>query len=153
MWSFDGTGWTDMKVDAASTPGMRYSTTYTIDPRTGHLLLFGGLYYTKDTSAAITVESQRYVNDLWEWNGTKWTKITQTNAPDNRENSGFTYDSATNRMVLFGGYNGRYFGDVWLLDTAKATWQPLFQTNAGNRRRTGPITQVPGSGNIKANLQ
>ena len=44
------------------------------------------------------------------------------------------------------------FGDLWLLDTATATWQPLFQTNAGNRRRTGPITQVPGPGSVNSYL-
>ena len=153
MWSFDGTGWTDMKVDPASTPGMRYSTSSTIDPRTGHLLLFGGLYYTKDTSGSTTVETQRYVNDLWDWNGSKWTQVGQSNTPDTRENSGFTFDPSTNRMVLFGGYNGRYFGDLWLLDSTTGAWQPLLQANSGSRRRTGPIVQIPAPGGMHANLE
>ena len=144
MWSFDGTGWTNMKVDAANTPGMRYSTSYSVDPRTGHLLVFGGLLYTKDSSTG--VETQKFVNDLWDWDGAKWTKISATGSPDARENSGFTYDPALDRMVLFGGYGAHYFGDLWLFDTASKSWQTIMESPSGNRRRTAPTPQLPTGG-------
>lgn len=144
MWSFDGTGWTDMKVDPASTPGMRYSTTYGVDPRNGHMLVFGGLLYTKDSA---NVETQAYVNDLWDWNGSKWTKLTTPLSPEVRENGGLTYDAQSNRMLLFGGYGGHYFGDVWQFDSTTTTWQPLMRSETGgSRRRTAPTPQLPGGG-------
>jgi len=143
MWSFDGTGWTNMKVDAASTPGMRYSTTYSVDPRSGHLLLFGGLLYTKDSAG---VENQKFVNDMWEWDGAKWSKITTSFAPEARENSGFTYDPLLDRMVLFGGYAARYLGDLWLFDTTTKSWQLLMESTSAGRRRTAPTPQLPTSG-------
>lgn len=146
MWSFDGNGWTDMKVDPATTPGMRYSTTYSVDPRTGHLLVFGGILYTKDSA---DLETQAYVNDLWDWNGTKWTKLSTSISPEVRENGGLTFDTLTNRMLLFGGYAGHYFGDTWQFDTATTTWQPLLRAETGaSRRRTAPTPVLPGSGSV-----
>lgn len=144
MWSFDGTGWTDMKVAASNTPGMRYSTSYSVDPNTGHLFVFGGLLYTKDSSTG--VETQTYVNDIWEWDGAKWTKLSPAVSPEVRENSGFTYDPLIGRMVLFGGYAARYFGDLWLFDTTSKSWQSLMESPGGGRRRTAPTPQLPGSG-------
>ncbi len=132
MWSFDGSGWTDMKVDPATTPGMRYAATSTIDPRNGHLLLYGGLVYTKDAKG---VESQFYTKDLWEWNGAKWTLLSADNAPGIRENAAFVYDPASDRMRFFGGFAGRYFGDQWLYDTKTAQWQALNESFTSPRRR------------------
>jgi Galactose oxidase, central domain len=144
MWSFDGTGWTNMKVDAANTPGMRYSTSYAIDPNTGHLFVFGGLLYTKDSSTG--VETQKYVNDIWEWDGAKWTKLSPAVSPEARENSGFTYDPLLGRMVLFGGFAAHYYGDLWLFDTTTKSWQSLMESPGSGRRRTAPTPQLPGSG-------
>jgi hypothetical protein len=78
------------------------------------------------------------VNDLWDWNGTKWTKLATATSPDGRENSGLAYDALTNRMLLFGGYAGHYFGDIWQYDTATNSWQPLLRAEtsaAGGERR------------------
>src|SRR5439155_14691936 len=47
MWTFDGTGWT--QLTPASTPGPRYGAQVTIDPHTNKVLLFGGMRV--DTSA------------------------------------------------------------------------------------------------------
>jgi len=132
-----------MKVVPANTPGTRYSTTYSVDPRTGHLLLFGGFLYNKD---AANVETQVYVNDLWDWDGAKWTKLSPPAGPAARENSGFTYDPLYDRMVLFGGYGARYFGDFWFYDTTTTSWQNLVDSPSSNRRRTGPAFQTPPAG-------
>jgi N-acetylneuraminic acid mutarotase len=123
---------------------MRYSTSYAIDPNTGHLFVFGGLLYTKDSSTSL--ETQKYVNDIWEWDGAKWTKLSPAVSPEARENSGFTYDPLVGRMVLFGGYAARYFGDLWLFDTTTKSWQSLMESPSSGRRRTAPTPQLPGSG-------
>ena len=150
MWTFDGTGWTKMKIEPTATPGMRYGMSTAVDPRNGHLLLFGGLVYTKDAN---DIESQFYTNDMWEWDGAKWTKLTTTAAPEIRENSGFVYDPVRDRMVLFGGYGGHYYGDLWLFDTTKSAWQNLFEAPSGNRRRPAPTPQPPAGGSVIAQQQ
>jgi hypothetical protein len=145
MWSFDGSGWTEMKN--VTTPGQRYSATFAVDPRDGHLLLFGGLLYELNG----TVEKQTYLNDMWEWDGAKWTKLTTTNTPTPRENSGFTYDPVTDRMVLFGGFRANYFGDFWSFDKKSGAWQQQLAVTTGTRRR--PAIRLPpgaGGGNVTA---
>jgi len=132
MWTFDGNGWTDMKIDPAKTPGMRYGAASAIDPRNGHLLLYGGLVYTKDDKG---VESQFYSKDLWEWNGSTWTLLSADNAPGIRENATLTYDPSTSSFLLFGGFAARYFGDQWLYDTKTGHWQPINQSSTGAPRR------------------
>ncbi len=132
MWTFDGNGWTDMKIDPAKTPGMRYAAASAIDPRTGHLLLYGGIIYTKDDKGT---EAQFYGKDLWDWNGSKWTLVSADNAPGIRENASLSYDPRSDRMLLFGGFAAQYFGDQWLYDTKTSRWQPVNQASGGPRRR------------------
>ena len=55
------------------------------------------------------------------------TKLATATSPEARENSGLAYDALTNRMLLFGGYAGHYFGDIWQYDTATNSWQPLLR--------------------------
>jgi hypothetical protein len=132
MWAFDGSGWTELHPSA--TPGQRYSTTYAVDPRDGHVLLFGGILYNKDEKTE--VETQRYMNDLWEWDGANWKQLQATNPPA-RENASLVFNPLTNKFVMFGGYAARYFGDVWTLDRDTLTWQTRLESPTGARRRAG----------------
>jgi hypothetical protein len=120
MWAFDGTGWTELKPTAL--PGTRYGASVGVDPRNGHALLFGGLQVT----GVEPTQVQSYANDTWEWDGANWTQLTTNGAPDARENAGFAFDPSRNEMVLFGGYGGHYFSDVWTLNGT--TWRPFTDT-------------------------
>jgi hypothetical protein len=128
MWSFDGTGWTDMKITA--TPGPRYGASVAVDPRNNHAFLFGGLVVKTDG----TVQTQEYSKDTWEWDGAAWKQLTPANAPFVRENAGFEFDPGRNELVLFGGYAGRYLSDVWAFDGT--TWKVRGQAPS-QRRRAG----------------
>lgn len=129
MWSFDGTGWTDMKITA--TPGSRYGAQSAIDPRTGHLVLFGGLRL--DTDAA-GVQKQLYVNDTWEWDGSAWKQIATATAPPARENGRIAWDPSRNELTLFGGWGGFLYADLWHYDGT--TWS-VFAEAPRRRRGTG----------------
>src|SRR5207249_2125423 len=107
MWSFDGTGWTQIK-NVATVPTPRYGAQTAVDPRTGKVLLFGGLVL----EVLGATQSQVYGGDLWSWDGTTWTKLAQNGNPPPRENGGLTYDPASNQMLLFAGYSGFYFSDL-----------------------------------------
>jgi hypothetical protein len=126
MWSFDGTGWTQIKPDV--TPGMRYGAQVAVDPRTNHTILFGGIRV--DTDAAKN-QVQVYANDTWEWDGTTWKKVNSTKTPPQRENGGFAFDPIRNELVLFGGYSGFYLSDVWTFTNGQ--WSQVTETL--NRRR------------------
>ena len=131
MYSFDGNGWTKMNV--TTTPGERFGSQYTIDPRTGKLILFGGLR-SEITDPKNNIRRQFYDNDTWQWDGaaSSWTRINTPNAPTARENGMLAFDPARNEIVLFGGYAGFYFSDTWTFNGV--TWTPR-PDPAGNRRR------------------
>lgn len=117
MWSFDGNGWTQMK-NVQNPPPARYGAQVAIDPRSGQVLLFGGLVL--QVSGA--TQNQVYSNDLWSWNGSSWTQVAQNGTvPPPRENGALAYDPSTNQMILFAGFSGFYLSDLWMLD-AKNTW-------------------------------
>ena len=128
MWSFDGTGWTDMKI--VNTPGPRYGAQVVVDPRNNHVYLFGGISIRTDG----TVQNQVYKDDTWEWDGAAWTEITTANSPDARENGAFEYDPGRDELVLFGGYAGHYLSDVWVFDGQNWTVRPQAPPQ---RRRAG----------------
>ncbi|MBV8516609.1 MAG: hypothetical protein JO197_04320 [Acidobacteria bacterium] len=135
MWEFNGSGWT--KINTTSTPGMRFGAQLTVDPRNGKVLLFGGL-----VSEVLSESSSRqsFANDTWQWDGSAstWTKLEPANAPSPRENGAMAYDPVANELVLFGGYAGFYFSDVWAWDGNN--WKP--HTDGGRRRPSGGISGV-----------
>lgn len=110
MWSFNGTTFT--AVTPATNPGARYGTSVAVAPArtvngTQHparVLMFGG-----------KSGEEKYLNELWEWTGTNWVKVETTNAPPARMNATFVYDEKNDRFLLYGGWGGRTFGDLWQL--------------------------------------
>jgi hypothetical protein len=134
MWTFDGSGWTQLKP-SNGTPGARYGAPMTVDPRTGHVIVFGGMR----TDAAPPVppstlpgQVQLYANDQWEWDGTNWTKVVTDGVPPARENAGLAYDPTLNVFVMYGGWAGRYLSDLWTLNGN--VWRPRAEPT-GSRRR------------------
>lgn len=145
MWSFNGSGWT--KLTVTTNPGERLGAQYAVDPNSGKLLLFGGLKAELTDPAKETSRRQFYDNETWEWNGSSntWTKLSPANVPPARQNGRLTYDPSTNRLVLFGGYAGLFFSDVWYW--TGSNWAVLPDVGSGRRRPSGPVPpQTPGSG-------
>lgn len=117
MWSFDpASGWSEIKN--VTTPGARYGAQAAIDPTNNHLVLFGGLRLEVNGVA----QTQVYANDMWEWDGAKWTEIKPSAVPPARENAALEFDPVSNRLVLFGGWNGHFMSDLWEYDRAANRW-------------------------------
>lgn len=137
MWTFDGNGWSQLKP-AGGTPGMRYGAQAAVDPRTNHAILFGGLRVEEIAAvppSTIPTQIQRYSDDTWEWDGTKWTRLTTDGVPPARENGGLAFDPSLNVMVMYGGWGGHYLSDMWTL--TGTTWRARPESNGARRRATG----------------
>lgn len=127
MWSFDGTGWT--AIVPTTTPGMRYGAGTAIDPKTSHAVIFGGIRV--DTDSSTLIQTQVYANDMWDWDGTNWTKVNTAVVPPARENAGLALDPLRNQLVMFGGYSGFYLSDLWTF--GNGNWTQVNEVL--NRRR------------------
>jgi hypothetical protein len=138
MWTFDGNGWTVLKP-SGGTPGMRYGAQTAIDPRSNHVLLFGGLRV--DTvppvpPSTVSDQVQVYANDMWEWNGSAWAQVRTENVPPARENGRIAFDATRNEMVMFAGYAGHFLSDLWSYNPTN--WQVRILDPIGPRRRVAP---------------
>jgi len=145
-------------ADAANVPGARQGAV-TWKDSSGHFWLFGGV----DGGGT----GNRF-NDLWRWDGTKWTWMSGSNAA----NQGGTYSDPTpannvpgarshavswidssGNFWLFGGYGYDsggslgYLNDLWKWDGTNWTW--VSGSNTRNQNGTysdpTPANNVPGS--------
>lgn len=135
MWAFDGSGWT--KLNPSTTPGERFGAPVVRNPETNKVYLFGGLYVEKEGDVA---RRQYFANDMWEWDGTNWTKVELapgSPVPQGRQNAGFAFDAQTHELVLFGGYNGFYLSDIWAFDPVAKRWTPREDIITSRRRASG----------------
>ena len=92
-------------------PIQRRYPSIAFDSKSNTMLVFGGQSTTDNL----------YKQDIWEWSGTGSTLDEQDHGRDEAQGryaAGMTYDSARDRLWLFGGYGASgYYDDLW-------TWDP-----------------------------
>lgn len=79
------------------------------DEHTGQMLMFGGC-------TAYDVSPVTCYHDLWQWNGTTWKVVPESEYPGARGLAAVAYDPTTEQLLLFGGANGTGDGsssDTW----------------------------------------
>ncbi len=98
----------------AWSPHARTGAGMAYDGARGRSVLFGGMYW--DPAAA------HYLSDTWVWDGAAWVEKTPPTSPPARAPGAMAYDSARDRVVLFGGQNaaGGPYRDTWEWDGS--TW-------------------------------
>jgi hypothetical protein len=119
VWALSLSGvpaWTQL-TPSGTAPTGRANQTAIYDPVRDLMVVFGGLDGT-------------YRNDVWtlSLSGTPtWTNLTPSgSAPTERSDHSAIYDSARDRMVVFGGTNGFFLGDVWTLSlSGTPAWTSL----------------------------
>lgn len=154
LWRYDGVDWTWVSGDSglnspgvygtlgssspSSKPGARQDPVTWVDG-SGNLWMFGGWGYGE--SGAI----QGYLNDLWRYDGSRWTWIAGSklinangvygtlgsasgaNVPGSRFESVQWVDAGDN-LMLFGGFGYDesgpigYMNDLWRFDGSNWTW-------------------------------
>lgn len=100
------------------------------------IILFGGEgEWTQETGSAI-------LGDTWEWDGEQWMQINPILSPSPRRCHAMTYNTATNRVILFGGVdeNDRMLNDMWEWDGIN--WTLVANTGPDPRFITGMVYDV-----------
>ena len=110
-WEWDGKNWTQIK--SLSSPSARWSAAMAYDTTRRRIVLFGG----------DKIDGHTRLADTWKWDGRNWTLLKSVSSPTRRSHHTMAYDSARQRTVLFGGYDGvlNIRGDTWEWDGAELT--------------------------------
>lgn len=133
-WRFDPAQrrWQDVTV-ASPQPGERCLHAAAYDARRRRMIMFGG----QRGSAAL--------DDAWALDlaTDRWSPLAPAPATGGRKFPAVTYDSATDRFLLFGGEatDGTRGGDLWALSLADDEWSLLADTDlsSGPAGRDGAV--------------
>ncbi len=113
-WTWSGSDWAVTASALLLSPPERAYHAMTYDARRGRAVLFGGW----DSNA-----STPYADDTWVDDANGWSRASVGGQqPPRRSDHALAYDSARDRVVLFGGYvpGTGSVGDTWELDGT--TW-------------------------------
>lgn len=112
-WTWTGKNW---RLVSTKGPAPRTFASMAYDSFRKRVVLFGGnrVLFGK------TPSDNHFLDDTWEWDGTRWT-LMNVPGPPARAEAAMTYDSKRGRMVLFGGYTRsdqerQFLGDTWEWD-------------------------------------
>ena len=81
-WAWDGARWTTL-ADAASSPGPRHAHGMGWDAARGKVVLFGGVFASRDTTIP-PAERERALCDSWWLEGATWTRAADADCPIDR---------------------------------------------------------------------
>ncbi|MFW9981517.1 MAG: Kelch repeat-containing protein, partial [Candidatus Thorarchaeota archaeon] len=118
-WSYDpGTNvWTQMSPAIA--PPNRFTHKMAYDSESDRVILFGGY------NGGIASQLTSYFGDTWayDFNSDTWENVTPTTSPSVRGVPSLTYDSESDRVILFGGsMGGTAYAETWAFDYNSMTW-------------------------------
>lgn len=84
------------------------------------IFMFGGWFNNSQGQVG------RY-SDTWIYflGNRTWTELRASVAPPARSDAAAAYDPDQNVVLMYGGYNGSYFSDLWLFNISSLTWQIL----------------------------
>ena len=118
QWEWDGTTWSALTPSAAPLPRTRVQ--FASDGE--RLLMFGGRTVIGD-------EVARY-DELWQWDGATWSSTSPAFRPSPRDEIGFAFDGARDRLVLIGGLTPFPNEEVWEWDGS--VWLSAGYRQCGN---------------------
>ncbi|MFW9793857.1 MAG: kelch repeat-containing protein [Candidatus Thorarchaeota archaeon] len=134
-WSYDynTNTWTNMSPPVS--PPVRTTTEIVYDVESDIIILFGG--HTTNVFGA-----NHHYNDTWAYdiNTNTWTEMNPSVAPQARRWHSITYDSESDRVILFGGINGTFnrLNDTWTYDYNANTWS-MMNPDEGPSSRAGSV--------------
>lgn len=108
-WIWEGDRWFQPDLDLQ--PSVRIDPELVYDPRSGHIILFGGGH--EDDEKLL---GTYWLNDTWLFDGETWTQLQILAAPLSRYRGISFYDKVRQSIVIYGGEkDGRIYDDMWEL--------------------------------------
>jgi N-acetylneuraminic acid mutarotase len=144
-WAYDPAAntWTELKPSGALPPA-RSAHAMAYDSSRGLITVFGGV-----------LDSAPDATDTWAYDSAAnaWTELKPSGTlPQGRYGSSMAYDSSTDRVIMFGGFNGtlsEWFGDTWAYDSVTNTWTELRPAGEAPAARQYPsLVYVPPTGQV-----
>ena len=134
LWKFNGTSWSQVtNTDRGLGIPIGRSAAVAWTDNAGNAYVFGG-----NNGAS-------YLNDLWKFNGTSWSPVTNAGTPPSVRSLAVAWTDNAGNAYVFGGYNnGNYLNDLWRFN---GTWSEV--TNAGTPPsvRNGTVAWTDNVGN------
>jgi hypothetical protein len=114
-WLWNGSRW--LQRFPATIPPPRAVHSMAWDSTRNRVVMFGGRQSPVEPQLAPV-----FLNDTWVYDNVNWTRIESVENPVVRQTAGIAYDSARDRVILYGGnvlaaddtFTGRY--DTWEFD-------------------------------------
>lgn len=151
-WSWDGTNWTEIKIDGDDRPTNRGLMAMWYDPLQQKTIIYGGL-----GRGSVNEKITRY-SDMWSFDGTRWTKMSVSTTPGERFGPQYAVDPNTGKLLLFGGLRSEnidedslrqfFVNDTWQWDGAAGTWTRLEPTRVPSVRENGSMAWDPVAGRL-----
>jgi hypothetical protein len=121
--------WTQMSPSTSPTSRRGHELVY--DSANKKIVLFGGF------------TSTFYDDETWVYDvpSDTWTQMSPSTSPSARYRYAMTYDSANNKVVLFGGHEvSGIIGETWTYDTASDTWTQMSPSTSPSDREFHTMT-------------
>jgi len=132
-WEFDAMKWNQVRCEHR--PPMIGGGAMAYDPNRRVTVLFGGeMLPTRDSLLPVLI------NETWQYDGYDWTNL-DLRGPSPRKYHQMAYDSARERFVVFGGFDGKPLNDTWELRSAD--WRPIETRESPSPRRGFALTYDP----------
>jgi N-acetylneuraminic acid mutarotase len=145
-WTWDGTKWTELDIDNKNRPERRGLMAMWYDPLQEKTIIYGGF-----GRASINDSVTRH-EDMWAFDGTKWTKLT-VDTPGPRFGPQVAVNPLTGKVLLFGGLRSaeidedsttQFFdNDTWEWDGAASRWTQLEPQHRPSVRENGMLFWDP----------
>lgn len=121
-WAWDGNNW--IQLSPQTQPPIKSRAGFVSIRKAQEILMYGG---TTTTSTATPT------TEMWKWNGSDWSAVTQTGGPTSGVEPGMVYDDYREVVVAYGGHNVSPKPDTYEWDGV--TWAKRNVTSPGNRSR------------------
>ncbi|MFW9796322.1 MAG: kelch repeat-containing protein [Candidatus Thorarchaeota archaeon] len=134
VYDFNTNTWTNMSPSTG--PSKRCLMNMVYDEESDIIILFGGV--ARSDSGPVKIFGDTWTYDV---NTNVWTNVTPATSPSKRLVYGMTYDSNSDLVILFGGYDGTdNLNDLWTFDYNSNTWTEMSPPTSPEPRNAAAIT-------------
>lgn len=128
IWKYNISQSSWVEINSGVSPAARFNHGMVYLPENYSILLFGGRRNTDYTE----------LDDTWKFDlmTNTWEEIFPTTRPPARQLSSLTYDSQSERILMFGGFglNEVHTNDLWEFTPENNTWKELTTSNSPQSR-------------------